>query len=290
MQLSKHTKKRIMYTSTVAILLRNPRFMRLRKGRCAPISDSTSIPQDCNNNHYHKSKRLAEKLILDANDTHGIQSLSIRPGMAVIGPQDLFLAVYLLSRPNPVWSGKIVQGAIDARDVGRAHIFGDARLADSPIEVGGESWVVTGEREAWNFDLYRRATQVFAGRDLGYVQVPAWLMYVIAHIVEFGFWARFTVLSKVTSKATITPSWAAQFRFFQPALFDTPCFDVVMDDSRARKILGYRNAWTTAQTVKWTVDETEKRRKAGLDLGKASGVALSLKKASEAIGGDMKRA
>ncbi|KAF7978498.1 hypothetical protein HWV62_45649 [Athelia sp. TMB] len=58
---------------------------------------------------------------------------------------------------------------------------------------------------------------------------------------------------------SLAPSWIGQLLLLQPATFEY-WLDVVIDDSRARKLLGYRPQWDTVQVIKYTVDELESGR------------------------------
>lgn len=41
-----------------------------------------------------------------------------------------------------------------------------------------------------------------------------------------------------------------------------PCIDVGIDDSRFRKLVGYRHLWSTPQSIRWIAEEVNKEQAA----------------------------
>ncbi|KAF8601905.1 hypothetical protein BDV93DRAFT_509745 [Ceratobasidium sp. AG-I] len=101
-------------------------------------------------------------------------------------------------------------------------------------------------------------------------------MYTLSHSLEMFFFLRYhllAALSKLTGQTvSFVPQWAITSKTadLQPALWDLVFGDFVVDDSRARKILGislmrkgevrYKNLWSTEQTIKWAVESLEGKR------------------------------
>lgn len=69
-------------------------------------------------------------------------------------------------------------------------------------------------------------------------------MYAISHVLEAYFLSRYLVLKAINSimggKITYLPQWAANSKvaFLQPMVWDLSVADIIIDDSRARKVLG----------------------------------------------------
>lgn len=58
----------------------------------------------------------------------------------------------------------------------------------------------------------------------------------------------------------------------QPAMWDIRCSDCEIDDSRARKLLGYRHRWSTAQTLCWIADVNVAAAKKGKEVDAAPSI------------------
>jgi hypothetical protein len=103
----------------------------------------------------------------------------------------------------------------------------------------------------------------------------------LAHLVEALLSLRYHILlpffALIGQKPSLTPRWIGQLVYMQPATLDY-LRDAVIDDSRARKMIGYRHIilhnlilntdvrtlgnsykpqWQTAQIMKYTVDQLE---------------------------------
>jgi hypothetical protein len=106
-------------------------------------------------------------------------------------------------------------------------------------------------------------------------------MFILAHVIEALLFLRYHILlplfALIGQKPSLTPRWIGQLAHLQPATLNY-LRDVVIDDSRARKLIGYRHIilqnlilntdvltlgnsykpqWQTAQVMKYTVDQLE---------------------------------
>ncbi|CAE7229385.1 unnamed protein product [Rhizoctonia solani] len=266
------TVKSFVFTSSIAILVPPSRYMRLGyENGLAPRSGvvyGDTDPEDvlCANNYYLHTKREADILVRAADGVKGMRTGVLRPGMSITGPHDIWVSFYFTNPgPNFVWGGEYFQNMVNPWDLSRAHVqLADALLAH-PDDTAGQAFAITGETKAHSFDGIRRMIQFYSQRDLGFKPAPALALYIISHIMEIFFLVRYfslRILSKfVPFKATYVPKWAVDTKvaFLQPMMWDLSFADVIVDDTRARKVLGYRNYWSTAQTIKWTVDTLEGR-------------------------------
>ena len=95
--------------------------------------------------------------------------------------------------------------------------------------------------------------QLFSRRGLHFIPMPEILAFAMAHALE-GLCALSVALG-----GSPTPRWLGDSVYLQPATFGAlvaaydaltraePCVDVAIDDSRFRKLTGYRHLWTTPQ-------------------------------------------
>ncbi|CAE6528437.1 unnamed protein product [Rhizoctonia solani] len=201
---------------------------------------------------------------------------------------------------NPTWGSGFTNGILNAWDLGRAHVQLADALFNRPDDVAGQSFAITGQTTAHPFHEVRRMfqvsleypvgasvskhdTQFYSRNGLRFRELPGeypdsnllllakWVeielpLYLLSHVLEVFLLARYLVLntaSKFTgAQVSPVPQWAMKSRvlFLQPAMWDLNLVDAIVDDTRARKVLGYRNYWSTEQTIKWTIEGAEGRR------------------------------
>ena len=56
--------------------------------------------------HYSVSKTFAENGVLAANGQDGLKTVALRLGMAVIGPTDRFISIYMRAIATPTFLGQ----------------------------------------------------------------------------------------------------------------------------------------------------------------------------------------
>lgn len=82
--------------------------------------------------------------------------------------------------------------------------------------------------------------------------VPPLLIFLIAHLVEFFLLVRFYILSVLLAPFSVKPrscpSWIGQLLLLQPATLEYMS-DALINDSRARNVLGYENRFTQYEPV-----------------------------------------
>lgn len=83
--------------------------------------------------------------------------------------------------------------------------------------------------------------QFYSTRTLIFDPIPPLLIYILGHLVELFLYLRWYALAPFYQlrgrELSLTPRWMGQLVLLQPATFEY-WLDVVIDDSRARKILG----------------------------------------------------
>ncbi|CAE6518615.1 unnamed protein product [Rhizoctonia solani] len=261
-----------VYTSSAAVLVRPAKYMWLglfgtRSG--ALIGDDTPEGLPTLTNHYITTKLQGEEIVRAADDIKGIRTGILRPGMVIMGPESMFAALVLKNPDvNPTWGSKFTNGILNAWDLGRAHVQLADALFNRPEDVAGQSFAITGQRTVHPFREVRRMFQFYSRNGLRFRILPELPLYLLSHALEAFLLVRYMVLSvasKVTgAQVSPVPQWAMKSRvlFLQPAMWDLNLVDAIVDDNRARKVLGYRNYWSTEQTIKWTIEGAEGRRAA----------------------------
>ncbi|CUA69034.1 hypothetical protein RSOLAG22IIIB_08284 [Rhizoctonia solani] len=260
----------LVYTSSAAVCVRPAKYLWLGLFGTRPgalVGDET--PEDIPrlNNHYISTKLEGEQLVRAADGVKGIRTGILRPGMVIMGPESMFAALVLKNPDvNPTWGSGFTNGILNAWDLGRAHVQLADALFNRPDDVARQSFAITGQTTAHPFHEVRRMFQFYSRNGLRFRELPELPLYLLSHVLEVFLLARYLVLntaSKFTgAQVSPVPQWAMKSRvlFLQPAMWDLNLVDAIVDDTRARKVLGYRNYWSTEQTIKWTIEGAEGRR------------------------------
>ncbi|TFK74773.1 NAD(P)-binding protein [Pluteus cervinus] len=269
----------VIYTSTGDAAIHRPRFLRLetdpeRNVKKLAISDyDPPVPRDdLSEGCYTQSKLQAEDLIIAANNPSGsLKTGIIRPALnttqrfanlsTILGPNDRMITSTLALPKVPVWDKVWSSTSICVWDAAASHLHLEDAMRNKPNEASGQAFLVTGKGPAWTINDVRLAVKQFAQRKITLTEVPPLLIFTVAHLVELFCLIRYYVLlpSYITtdiSKLSLAPKWMGQLSMVQPTMFDY-MVDVVIDDSRARKVLGYQPQWETTQTIRWAVEEVE---------------------------------
>ncbi|KAI0345861.1 NAD(P)-binding protein [Trametopsis cervina] len=257
----------VIYTSSADVVLPRPRFMKLGKDYTTwpyntvvvsdgdpPLGGATSA--GC----YVRSKAEAEKLVVEANGK-GLRTGVLRPGQTIIGPNDRLLTSTLMMPRVPVWDKEWAHTDVCVWDSVAAHLLLEDALQHRPQEVAGQAFLISGDGPPWTMRETRNAIKHYSSKDLVFKDLPVLLIYVLAHLIEGFLWSRYYVLLPIFllfhgSKPNLTPRWMGDAVFLQPSTLEY-MRDVVIDDSRARKVLGYRPLWSTAQAIRYTVEQLE---------------------------------
>ncbi|KAG8760244.1 hypothetical protein FRC12_009600 [Ceratobasidium sp. 428] len=253
-----------IFTSSVTAVVSPMKYLRLWRQKPLVFSDEPVEGALLSNNHYPASKREADTLVRAADDVKGIRTGVLRPGMSITGPGDQHVTVFLRSKGViPSWGDGFLLSISNPWDIARAHILYADALETRPDEVGGKGFVLTGQSSPTRYGYSNRVIQFYCNRDLKFQPMPAVLFYVLAHLMELFFLARYYILRTISvftdTKTSFVPQWAMDNNavLLQPAAWDFAFADYVIDDSQARKLLGYRNLWTNEQTLRWTVESIQ---------------------------------
>lgn len=162
----------------------------------------------------------------------------------------------------PFFDGGWASTAVAVWDVAAAHLLMEDALRERPQEVRADPFLVTGKCEPWSYakmrntlkvrDSFSRlkvacsqiSMQILCEPPLELVALPPLAMLLTAHAVEIMLWTRYHSLATVFAilrmkhKPALVPKWLGQTRNLQPAMM-TYMREFILDDSRARKVLGY---------------------------------------------------
>lgn len=249
----------LVYTSTADLCLAEPDswFSLRRSATKVPVySDNTSPGSFHESRMYTRSKYAAEQLVIAADKAstsvkHGI----IRPGYAIVGLNDPMIHQLIRSGPQvPFFDGGWASTAVAVWDVAAAHLLMEDALRERPQEVRADPFLVTGKCEPWSYAKMRNTLKILCEPPLELVALPPLAMLLTAHAVEIMLWTRYHSLATVFAilrmkhKPALVPKWLGQTRNLQPAMM-TYMREFILDDSRARKVLGYRPQWTVAEVI-----------------------------------------
>ncbi|KAH9014505.1 hypothetical protein EDB85DRAFT_2029543 [Lactarius pseudohatsudake] len=182
---------------------------------------------------YARSKLMAERLVLEANSAGGLRTGCLRPGQTITGPNDRFYMSTLVLPRVPVFDGLWSHTNVCVWDVAAAHQAFEDALRSDPANVSGETFLITGNGPPWSMNNSRAALKFYSRRDLIFDDIPPLLILLLAHAVEAFLFLRYH---------SFLPFFAITGK--RPSL--TP---------EARKMIGYKPQWETAQTMKYTVDQ-----------------------------------
>ncbi|KAH9042074.1 hypothetical protein EDB85DRAFT_1917734 [Lactarius pseudohatsudake] len=261
----------VVYTSSADVAVPAPRFMQNGKDYHEPPWDKISISDDDaplngpakSTSCYARSKLMAERLVLEANSAGGLRTGCLPPRSVrapiITGPNDRFYTSTLVLPRVPVFDGLWSHTNVCVWDVAAAHLAFEDALRRDPANVSGETFLITGNGPPWSMNNSRAALKFYSRRDLIFDNIPP-----VAHPPP-GVCCRGVFVSTLSfpsspslrlrgSGQVLTPKWMGQLIYIQPATLEY-MRDVVIDDSRARKMIGYKPQWETAQTMKYTVDQ-----------------------------------
>lgn len=257
----------VVYTSSADVAVPAPRFMQHDIDYHSPPWDKLSVSDDDaplkwpakSTSCYTRSKLMAERLVLEANSADdGLRTGCLRPGQTITGPNDRFYTSTLVLPRVPVFDGLWSHTNVCVWDVAAAHLAFEDALRRDPANVSGETFLITGNGPPWSMNSSRAALKFYSRRNLIFDDLSPLLIFLLAHVIEALLFLRYYFLlpffALAGNRPSLAPEWMGKLIYIQPATLEY-MRDVVIDDSRARKMIGYKPQWETAQTIKYTVDQ-----------------------------------
>ncbi|TFK67346.1 NAD(P)-binding protein [Pluteus cervinus] len=259
----------LIYTSSIDAAQASVKFSRLSWGPKVLLRDpSDLITPETSDRCYQRSKLEAEAIVKSADCAAGkgtIRAGIVRPGCALMGPND-FVTTRVLNTPVlPTFDDNWSATNVCVWDVAAGHLLLEEALQKKHAEVGGKYFLVTGDELPWSCENVRKVLIYFSKRPIKTAPVSILAIFIFAHLIEAFLFLRYHFLLPIyfvlfggKKKPSLSPKWLGSAVYLQPAMLKY-LQDVIVDDSRARKVLGYKPQWETLQYLKWAVDETLKR-------------------------------
>jgi hypothetical protein len=186
----------------------------------------------------------------------------------ITGPKDRLLTSTLTLPRVPVWDAEWSHTNVCVWDVAAAHLSLEDALHHRREKVSGEAFLVTGNGPAWTmrdirgslqvsaplFNLFKALTvlQHYARRQLIFDNIHPLLPFVLAHLIEACLFLRYYLLLPlyflVGSRPRLTPRWMKESIYLQPSTLEY-MRDTVIDDSRARKLIGQVHLCSCRKTL-----------------------------------------
>ncbi|KAG5642667.1 hypothetical protein DXG03_002351 [Asterophora parasitica] len=158
-----------------------------------------------------------------------------------MGPNDRLVTSTLTMSRVPVWDRNWSSTNICVWDAAAAHLLLEDALTRDVKEARGQAFLVTGKDPAWRLEDTREAVKHFASRPVILDDVPPLPIFILAHLVEASLFLRYHILLLFLFpfgiKPRLVPKWIGQLVYLQPATLEY-LSDIVIDDSRAKKVLG----------------------------------------------------
>ncbi|MGB5694141.1 MAG: NAD-dependent epimerase/dehydratase family protein [Polyangiales bacterium] len=200
--------KKLIFTSSITVAVDGP----VREGdETAPYVGAHGL-----RDLYSQTKSLAEKLVLAADDAHGLRTAAVRPG-GVWGPgegamvvQDFLEHLAAGRFKATVGDGTSVTDNVHVDSVVDAHLLVAQKLTLDPDLVAGQAYFVSDDEPTNAVGWYRPIVE-----SLGYswpeVRIPRRLAYAFAYFGELAhyFGGPFPML---TRRGVLSVSQDASFR------------------------------------------------------------------------------
>ncbi|KIJ64290.1 hypothetical protein HYDPIDRAFT_112276 [Hydnomerulius pinastri MD-312] len=261
----------LIYTSTSDAVIPSTKLCRLGLEKKYSPWNKTAIsdddpplgPWEQHESCYARSKVLSERLVIGANGHQGLRTGIIRPGYTIVGPNDRMCTSTLTMPRVPNFGKRYRQTDICAWDAVTAHLLLEDALERKPEETAGQAFLVTGAGPAWSIGHIRDTIKYFSGRPLIFDDIPELAILVLAHVIEAFLFLRYHILLPfyllIGQTPRPDPRWMGETVYLQPATLEFLA-DITINDSRARRVLGYEPKWSPEQWIKYTVDEVQSGR------------------------------
>ncbi|KAJ6631058.1 3-beta hydroxysteroid dehydrogenase/isomerase family-domain-containing protein [Mycena sp. CBHHK59/15] len=268
----------LIYTSSGSVTVRSTRFLlwpweKEPKYFVQVVNDDAAIipkrHEDFFSN-YAVTKIDAERRVCAADKTASRQGIlrtgCIRPGNGIFGPGgDMLCGAYLVRKVNPSWIDYSVQNFIYVENAAVAHLLYEQRLIElsegsKNPDIGGQAFAVADPGPPPTYGDVYLALSTLTDGEATFPFVSPTLMLFVAHVIEWYYLARASLVSAGYRLAEKLPVLGSDVVNLQPSLFNLVNVHLIFDDSRARLPpekggLGYKGAWTTLEAVHKTVDE-----------------------------------
>jgi nucleoside-diphosphate-sugar epimerase len=220
---------KLVYTSTPSVVF---------DGEPHEGADESLPYPDRYENNYSRSKAIAERAVMGANEQDGLLTVSLRPHL-IIGPRDRHILPRVIARIGTgrvpqIGDGRNILDLTYVEDAARAHLLAADALAPGSPAAGSVYFITQGEPvNAWSWiDQLMRAL----GRGTVRYQVPLWMARAACGLLEVAY------------RALPLPGEPPATRFLANELAMSHYYDI----SRARSELGYAPQFTMEEATQRT--------------------------------------
>eukprot|EP00755_Sulcionema_specki_P035861 Sspe_Gene.105744::Locus_82801_Transcript_1_1_Confidence_1.000_Length_2394::g.105744::m.105744/K07748/E1.1.1.170, NSDHL, ERG26; sterol-4alpha-carboxylate 3-dehydrogenase (decarboxylating) len=203
--------------------------------------NESAMYADRHSKHYGRNKAEAERIMLRANGQNGIKCTVIRPGV-VFGPQDETLfEMYMKHNTGFILQPNFTCDFVYVDNVALGHLKAEARLRDNTPGVAGEVFCIGNAEPMTHAEFgaaisrHRPSIRMFLA-PRGLTQVLAYGVVAI----HWLFGGSFRLPPPVDS---ITPTALA-----------AASIEYTLDDSKARRVLGYHPVFSVNEGIKHAID------------------------------------
>jgi len=251
------TVKQIIYTSSVdTVFTHKPLHYVNETHPYAALGDTESTYATGKwevGDNYAKTKIQAEAFLLSMNGKDGIHTIALRPN-GIIGPGE-FIALkravdtaWLLG-VMPMYFGESINDWSCVSNLAYAHMLASYKLATDPHTVGGKAYFISDEEKTSlaSFDVFKPVMEAVAAPVFKWFYIPPWIISGSGHMLELidkftyeklGFATPIALNYKEGLKCTVTH---------------------YVDNSRAKKDLGYKPFMSTTECLRHATVELKRR-------------------------------
>lgn len=220
--------KKLVFTSTMDVVVQG------KKPNIYTCESDCSYPDPLPDDEYSKSKILAEKEIIKANETNGLLTCSLRP-VGIYGPKDKYHLPSIIKVARTKFNIKMGDGSakfshVYCENAAHAHILA-AKHLNHGSPVAGECYFITDHQPAENLFAFMEPFLEELGLAKPKISIPYRLAYILAWISE-----------KITPKS-----------FFNRFAVIQTCVDHTFVSDKARKHFGYELIISKEEAFKKTL-------------------------------------
>jgi len=251
------TVKQIIYTSSVDVVFTHKPLHYVNETHpYAALGDNESQYASGKwaiGDNYAKTKIQAESFLLSMDNKDGIRTIALRPN-GILGPGENVAmkravdTAWLIGM-IPMYFGESINDWSCVSNLAYAHVLASYKLATDPNSVGGKGYFITDEEKTSlaSLSVFKPTIEAVAGPMYKLFYIPPWIITTSGHLLElidkfafdtFGIATPIPLNYKEAMKSTMTH---------------------YVDNSRAKKDLGYKPFMTTTECVRHATVEIKRR-------------------------------
>ena len=226
----KNNIKRLVYTSSTCVALsKDPNMI------CEDVPESWSLPEDPLNT-YVRTKGLAEKMIINANQQDGLKTCALRLAGLLGGADSKLMQNFMSACVIQFSKGESRISWVGVDSAARAHIVADKRLKEG-AQTAGKVYNISIDDKFKISELYN----FFAEENRRpLIVLPSWIVKGLVSINVYMY-----------NKTGIVPLTA----YLTPACFEFIQSHFTVSTERARKELGWEESRPWREVIRELIQE-----------------------------------